>query len=102
MRFYRALTQEKETQAQRNGRWQQSCLHISQGGEFGIKRNPQKWRKRKQEQLPCMSRGKPCRVEITALKVAEQSRTGKVLRKGGAGMGKPGGISEGEGRGSQQ
>lgn len=44
MRLYEALTQEKETQAQRNGRWQQSWLHISQGREFGIKRNPQKWR----------------------------------------------------------
>lgn len=44
MRLYEALTQEKETQAQRNERWQQSWLHISQGREFGIKRNPQKWR----------------------------------------------------------
>lgn len=39
---------------------------------------------------------------MSAQEVAEQSGTGKVLRKGGAGMGKPGGISEGEGRGSEQ
>lgn len=49
-----------------------------------------------------MSGGKPWRVEMTSPEVAEQSRTGKVLQKGGAGMGKPGGISEGEGRGSEQ
>lgn len=37
MRLCRALTQEKERQAQRNGRWQQSDLHISRGRQFGIK-----------------------------------------------------------------
>lgn len=49
-----------------------------------------------------MSGGRPWRVEMTAPVVAEQSGTGKVLWKGDAGMGKPGGISEGEGRGSEQ
>lgn len=44
VRLYRALTEEKETRTERNGRWQQSRLRTSWGKKLKIKGSPQKWR----------------------------------------------------------